>query len=186
MSNKRYAVIGRTFDDVPVMDKTGHAPGGADANFSSGFTSLSRSGVGRRDAKDRRPGTPIPFHEPDPDRFAKSEALRLRILASEARRRPQDQDKPRRPVEQVRAKRAELEKFREPRPGYTCLPEAAAVVAQRGDRKLYFATANTASQAFTGSYAKSGGPVNTALRLKIDRFGWKWTRLRDGRRRLED
>ncbi|HRL05093.1 MAG TPA: hypothetical protein PL098_00100 [Brevundimonas diminuta] len=183
---KRYLVIGRAYDDAPIMDQTQRAPGGGDAHFSGGFAALGRSGVSRRDYKDRRPGTPVPFHEPDPDRFAKAEALRQRILAEEKRRRPKvDPDAPRREVQQTRIKRAELEAFKEPRAGLQCSPENAAVMGQHGTRKIYFRTAADATQAFTGKRVDSGGPVHTALRLNIQRFGWKWTRLRDGRRRLE-
>lgn len=154
--------------------------------FSHHVTVSGRSGVSRRDYKDRRPGTPVPFHEPDPDRFAKAEALRHRILAEEKRRRPfADPDAPRREVQQTRAKKAELVAFKEPRTGLMCSPEIASVMGQRGARKIYFRTARDASQAFTGKSEKNGGPIQTAITYRVERFGWKWTRLRDGRRRLE-
>lgn len=126
-------------------------------------------GVGRRDYKDRRPGTPIPFHEPHPDRHAISDAIRAKLEREQTERRLRaaiaDQrnahakERARIDAETRALKRSVVRREtltqremarvidvfpNEPEP---CLRAEAELCGRRGNRVVYFRSAATAADA---------------------------------------
>lgn len=167
-------------------------------------------GVGRRDYKDRKPGKPVPFHEPDPNRFAISDEIKAR-LAREA------EEKLQRSAVYLRQQNHRYEKkgkpavVAKPRPtlaetiAKTDIPfpphperavpkEAGELRASRDGKVLYFTSATEAAAAFN---SKSLSPedkysneirYSTILRAYLRDgdgvavvFGWKFERLVTGR-----
>lgn len=135
--------------------------------------------------KDKRPATPVPFHEPDPDRFAKSEARRAQLERADARRAQQSagyvEDIVNRPPVKSAGRRA-VPIVETPDLSTCCAPDAAQIKGQRGDRVVYYPTVLAAELAFGGT--KTAARIKNATvrggKLK-DPYGWKWTLLIDRR-----
>lgn len=163
-------------------------------------------GVARRDRKDRRPGTPVPFHEPDPNRFALSDAIRARLLreAEEKERKSLSyrRDEADRLKEKGRAapepksrptlaERLASADIPEP-PSMTTNTSAAdaEIRATRGDKTLYFASATEAAAAFVSPSLSTEDRYTMEVRYttilrtylrdgdgRTTVFGWQWERL---------
>ena len=173
--------------DTAVSDRgKTMAPGTAQRLGFASSTGISAAGVSRRDDKDRRPGTPIPFHEPDPDRLAKAEALRQSILAQEKRRglgaygrkivrQPEPAKRmfygaavsklPDVPVDKVW-------------PHYNCPEAGAAVRGERDGVVMLFASAVKAQTAMTGRENNGKNVANAAAGITLGAYGWQWSRLK--------
>lgn len=172
------------YGEAPVMDR--NIP--AKTSGRRGAISTSGSGFNKRDDKDRKPGTPVPFHEPDPDRIAKAEALRLAILAQE-RRRWGGQDRPpekinRKPAHKPQANMSTLPDVPVDKvwPNYTCLPGAASVRGEREGVVLFFESGVLAQAAMTGVRENTGKNVaNAAAGITRGAYGWKWTRMKNSK-----
>lgn len=171
----------KIYGDIPLMDRA------AQAKVVFGDTGgRTATAVAKRDDKDRRPGTPIPFHEPDPDRFAKAEALRQAILAQEKRRglgaygrkivrQPEPAKRmfygaavstlPDVPVDKVW-------------PHYNCPEAGAAVRGERDGVVLFFASAVKAQTAMTGRENNGKNVANAAAGITLGAYGWQWSRLK--------
>lgn len=174
--------------DVPVFDRVQASAvgmkrasaGRAAAKYVPGLITM------KRDDRDRRPGRPVPFHEPDPDRLAKAEALRQMILAQDERRgvslSTAEQTRPRHHVATGRTGRTP--DIPEPRGVMPSVPrERANIMATRGDRTLYFESAAQAERVMTGDAQANGKAVqNAAGGITRAAFGWEWTRIGDGGR----
>lgn len=175
-------------DDIPVFDRgrafqvIGRPSGGLRTSaLDSHAMSSSRNAA--------KPGRPVPFGEPDPDRFAKSELIRRSLEEQDARRAARrvemcDEDAmaERRAVDTERKAAAELN-CEEPDTSYCCELDMASVKAERGDRVLYFPTTRAAELAMGG--APSTARIKKALAMTgrdWTVYGWRWTRLADGRR----
>lgn len=127
----------------------------------------------------------VPFHEPDPDRFAKSEQLRLQVARAEARRAAMSEGY----TEEIRhrpqvrsAGRRAVPIVENPDTSVCCPPEQAQVKGQRGDRVLYYPTVMVAELAFGGT--RSAARIKNTLApsgKQKDPYGWKWTLLIDRR-----
>ena len=175
-------VEGRAILDIPVFDRAAN-PGSSDPATRIG---LAPAALGqdtrllfKRNDNDRRPGRPVPLGEPDPDRFAKAEAIRLAIEAREARHRIAGSegraDTPRHHYGDPRASRRKdilspWGRYVEPK------PEEVVIEARRDDRVLRFRSMNEALRIMTGEKL-----VATSFDINADLYGWKWTRIRDGR-----
>lgn len=173
-------------DDVPVFDRGSASINPATrAGLASGGSALESAlfMARKRDARDGRPGTPVPFHEPDPDRFAKAEATRKAILERDARLAAREAD----PV--VRKSRAEwranaprkIPDIPNPDIDWCCPPEEAAVTATRDGRTLYFASVKHAERAFDGRDTCSQRIRNALSGMLESPYGWQWTRLKSTR-----
>ena len=171
----------KIYGDIPLMDRASQVK--VVFGDAGGRTATA---VGKRDDKDRRPGVPIPFHEPDPDRFEKAEALRLAILAQEKRRglgaygrkivrQPEPAKRmfygaavstlPDVPVDKVW-------------PHYNCLEADAAVRGERDGVVLFFASAVKAQTAMTGRENNGKNVANAAAGITLGAYGWTWSRLK--------
>ena len=135
--------------------------------------------------KDKRPAKPVPFHEPDPDRFAKSAARLAMIQKADARRAQQsasyvEEIVNRPPVKSAGARAVPV--VEEPDLSTCCPPEEAQVKGERNGRVVYYPTVLTAELAFGGT--KTAQRIKNAVtpngRLR-DPYGWKWTLLIDRR-----
>lgn len=168
--------------DTPVMDR--NIP--AKTSDRRGAISTTGSGFNKRDDKDRKPGTRVPFHEPDPDRLAKAEALRQAILAQEQRRGgtgayAHKPIKPKAPAHRYYGTAVSslpdvpVDKVW---PRYTCLEESAAVRGERDGVVLFFGSAVQAQTAMTGRTNNGKNIANAASGITRGAYGWKWTRLR--------
>lgn len=148
---------------------------------------ILKLGVGRRDYKDRRPGTPIPFHEPDPNRFAASDAIRARLEreAEEKKRRAAENDtaavrrqakadaealrklESRAAVTRTSIARREIEKVVGvfPNTPEECSPYEAEISATRKGQSFLFKSCTAAAEAMTAhSDSIEGlGPRATAV-----------------------
>lgn len=178
--------------DLPVFDRA-RAVGSGDpvariglsSNLASGNEAFSRF---TRRPEDDRPGRPVPFHEPDPDRLAKAEALRQMILAQDERRgvslSTAAQTRPRHHVTTGRTGRTP--DIPEPRGVIPNVPrEQANVMATRDGRTLYFKSAAQAERVMTGDAQANGKAVqNAAGGITRGAFGWEWTRIGTGGRGL--
>lgn len=163
-------------------------------------------GVGRRDYKDRKPGTPVPFHEPDPNRFALSDAIRARLereaeekhKRSDAYRRQQNRrseqkgkptmpEKPRPTLAETIAK---TDIPFPPHPERAVPKEAGEIRATRDGKVLYFTSATEAAAAFNTKALSPEDKYSNEIRYStILRsylrdgdgvavvFGWKFERL---------
>ena len=172
----------RTVHELPVFDRA-HSAGSADPALHLGLGVAVAGGEMslpfKRNDNDRRPGRPVPLGEPDPDRFAKAEAIRLAIEAREARHRIAGSegraDTPRHHYGDPRASRrkdilSRWGRYVEPK------PEEVVIEARRDDRVLRFRSMNEALRIMTGEKL-----VATSFDINADLYGWKWTRIRDGR-----
>lgn len=150
------------------------------------YTSKDLTAINKRDDKDRKPGTRVPFHEPDPDRLAKAEALRQAILAQEQRRGgigayAHKPIKPKAPAHRYYGTAVSslpdvpVDKVW---PRYTCLEESAAVRGERDGVVLFFGSAVQAQTAMTGRTNNGKNVANAASGITRGAYGWKWTRLR--------
>ena len=174
-------------EDTPVMDRGEHS---TNPETRVGFTikhvTTLGSGFNKRDDKDNRPGTPVPFHEPDPLRFEKAEALRQSILAQEKRRGGTGAY-----THKVIKSKAPAHRYYGAAvsslpdvpvdkvwPHYTCLEASAAVSGERDGVVLFFESAVKAQTAMTGR--KNNGKNIAAAAAGISRgaYGWTWTRLK--------
>lgn len=178
-------------EDTPVMDRGEHS---TNPETRVGFTikhvTTLGSGFNKRDDKDRKPGTRVPFHEPDPDRLAKAEALRQSILAQERRRwgsqerdlgKINRQPAPAKAVLHGAAAASSLPDVPVGKvvPGYTCLPAVASVRGEREAVVLFFESGVLAQAAMTGVRENTGKNVaNAAAGITRGAYGWNWTRLR--------
>lgn len=174
------------YGEVPVMDR--NIP--AKTSDRRGAISTSSSGFNKRDDKDRKPGTRVPFHEPDPDRLAKAEALRQAILAQERRRWGSQERDPCKINRQPAPAKAVLHGAAAAAsslpdvpvdkvwPHYTCLEESAAVRGERDGVVLFFGSAVQAQTAMTGRTNNGKNIANAASGITRGAYGWKWTRLR--------
>lgn len=141
---------------------------------------------------DKPSGTRVPFHEPDPDRFTKSEALRAKLAAEEQRKKetrdagPSENWAPGylkpapspglKPIVHPRALDIPV-----PKGEYSLPPEGRRnIMAVRGDKVLLFASSLAAERCFTGRDKATGTLVRDALarpqRGNIA-YGWEWSRL---------
>lgn len=160
-------------------------------------------GVARRDYKDRKPGTPVPLHEPDPDRFAKSDALRARIEAEKMRRSTESIAVKKREAERRGVKRAPMaprETLAERTAKHVIelpdtitslvAPDCAELVAHRNGRSVFFASAAAAAEVFVPTALTGDERLRIVARYTVilrsylregdgvaDVFGWRWTRL---------
>lgn len=167
-----------TSGDVPVFDRSNAVKEGKERHARR-ETAYGHGLSLKRNDNDRRPGRPVPLGEPDPDRFAKAEAIRLAIEAREARHRIAGSegraDTPRHHYGDPRASRRKdilspWGRYVEPR------PEEVVIEARRDDRVLRFRSMNEALRVMTGEKL-----VATSFDINADLYGWKWTRIRDGR-----
>jgi hypothetical protein len=130
----------------------------------------------------------VPFHEPDPDRLAKAEALRQMILAQDKRRgvslSTAAQTRPRHYVTTGRT--GMTPDIPEPRGVIPNVPrEQANVMATRDGRTLYFKSAAQGERVMTGDIHSLGKAVqNAAGGITRGAFGWEWTRIGTGGRGL--
>ena len=172
--------------DTPVMDRGEHSRSPTTRAGLLTHVSTARSGFNKRDDKDRKPGTRVPFHEPDPDRIAKAEALRQAILAQEQRRGgtgayAHKPIKPKAPAHRYYgATVSSLPDVTVDKvwPHYTCLEESAAVRGERDGVVLFFGSAVQAQTAMTGRTNNGKNIANAASGITRGAYGWKWTRLR--------
>lgn len=161
-------------------------------------------GVSRRDYKDRRPGKPVAFHEPDPNRFAVSAALHAK-LEREQKERLIRVIEGRNEVERARRERLKFSPedrnrklaarvaasvVRAPaKPELQCDPAAANVTATRDGKTLYFPSTVAGGSAFVPSAIKTVDALVAGVRYGkiIERtlaeghgsgmvFGWRWER----------
>lgn len=169
--------------DTPVMDRS--IP--AKSSDRRGAISTSGSGFNKRDDKDRRPGTPVPFHEPDPLRFEKAEALRQSILAQEQRRGGTGAYNHKVIRQPSHAKRAygvaAISKLPDVTPdkvwpNYTCMADSAAVRGERDGVVLFFESAVLAQMAMTGVPNSGKNIAAAAAGISRGAYGWTWTRLK--------
>lgn len=151
------------------------------------YTSKDLVAINKRDAKDNRPGTPVPFHEPDPLRFEKAEALRQSILAQEKRRGGTGAYNHKVIRQPTHAKRAygvaALSKLPDVTPDkvwphYNCLEDAAAVRGERDGVVLFFESAVRAQTAMTGVPNSGKNIAAAAAGISRGAYGWTWTRLK--------
>lgn len=148
------------------------------------YTSKDLTAINKRDDKDRKPGTRVPFHEPDPDRLAKAEALRQSILAQEQRRWGNQERDPskinRQPAHKPQANMSTLPDVPLDKvwPRYDCREESAAVSGERDGVVLFFESAVKAQTAMTGRTNNGKNIANAAAGITRGAYGWKWTRLR--------
>lgn len=168
--------------ETPVMDRAAPAYGAS----NRGHLATTGSGFNKRDDKDRKPGTRVPFHEPDPDRLAKAEALRQAILAQEQRRGgtgvyAHKPIKPKAPSHRYYGAAVStlpdvpVDKVW---PRYDCREESAAVSGERDGVVLFFESAVKAQTAMTGRTNNGKNIANAAAGITRGAYGWKWTRLR--------
>lgn len=175
--------------DLPIFDRA-RAVGSGDPVARMGLSSnLGGADLPLRFTRrpeDDRPGRRVPFHEPEPDRLAKAEALRQMILAQDERRgvslSTAEQTRPRHHVATGRTGRTP--DIPEPRGVMPSVPrERANIMATRGDRTLYFESAAQAERVMTGDAQANGKAVqNAAGGITRAAFGWEWTRIGDGGR----
>lgn len=150
------------------------------------YTSKDLVAINKRDAKDNRPGTPVPFHEPDPLRFEKAEALRQSILAQEQRRGGTGAY-----THKVIKSKAPAHRYYGAAvsslpdvpvdkvwPHYTCLEASAAVSGERDGVVLFFESAVKAQTAMTGRKNNGKNIANAAAGITRGAYGWKWSRLK--------
>ena len=151
------------------------------------YTSKDLVAINKRDAKDNRPGTPVPFHEPDPLRFEKAEALRQSILAQEQRRGGTGAYNHKVIRQPTHAKRtygvAALSKLPDVAPDkvwphYTCMEASAAVRGERDGVVLFFESAVQAQMAMTGVPNRGKNIAAAAAGISRGAYGWTWTRLK--------
>lgn len=156
----------RTEGGTAVFD-AGKSAGTAHDAFLSEVVVGEHIGVSRRDRKDSKPGRPIPFGEPDPDRFVKSDALRATFAAKgDFRARNADTHKTR-----------SYSAPREPDPKYLCDPGEAQVKAAAEGRSVYFRTEADAFVAMTGrDPPELGDAIYRATHTGMRRYGWFWSR----------
>jgi hypothetical protein len=146
-----------------------------------------------------RPGRPIPFHEPEPDRLAKAELIRQTHARKEAERlaRAEQNETARMstgllPVARERYGRATVNRtppVDNPDTRFCCAPEEAAIRGERNGVVLYFASTRMAEYAMAGlevgkkRFRISGSLSESRIydRSGWEPYGWKWTRLRDTR-----
>lgn len=175
----------KIYGDIPLMDRASQVK--VVFGDAGGRTATA---VGKRDDKDRRPGTPIPFHEPDPDRFEKAEALRLAILAQEKRRGGHgayDRRIIRQPEPAKRMFRgAAVSKLPDVPtdkvwPNHNCLEADAAVRGERDGVVLFFASAVKAQTAMTGEINNGKNVANAAAGITRGAYGWTWARMKNSK-----
>lgn len=180
---------GKTLD-LPVFDRA-RAAGSRDPAHRIGLSNLGGGDLPLRFTRrpeDDRPGRPVPFHEPDPDRLAKAEALRQMLLAQDERRgvslSTAAQTRPRHHVTAGRTGRTP--DIPEPRGVIPNIPrEQANVMATRDGRTLYFKSAAQGERVMTGDIHALGKAVqNAAGGITRGAFGWEWTRIGSGGRGL--
>lgn len=176
-------------DDTPVFDKR-HAHN-TDAASRVGLGSDSRSSASfTRKPSDSRPGTPVPFGEPHPNRLEIAEAIRLSIMAKEQKYGTGLTDpetgnyRPRkaavhlyRPAVQTRG----VSKYPDipSPPGPYAVPNRARLRAERDGNILFFESTRAAAVCFLGKGDKVYQQVidNAARGRTTHAFGWTWARI---------
>lgn len=177
--------------ETPVMGRAS-LPAQASQAYQAhhrGHTSTTGSGFNKRDDKDRKPGTRVPFHEPDPDRLAKAEALRQAILAQEQRRWGNQERQINRGPDPAKRFRSETSTSTLPdvllaqvRTGYACREEDASVRGERDGTVLFFKNGVRAQAAMTGLRTNNGKNIaNAAAGITRGAYGWTWTRMKRSR-----
>lgn len=175
----------KIYGDIPLMDRASQVK--VVFGDTGGRTATA---VSKRDDKDRRPGTRVPFHEPDPDRFEKAEALRLAILAQEQRRGGLGAYDRRIVRQPEPAKRmfygAAVSKLPDVPtgkvwPSHNCLEADAAVRGERDGVVLFFASAVKAQTAMTGEINNGKNVANAAAGITRGAYGWTWTRMKNSK-----
>lgn len=176
-------------DDIPVFDR-GRTHRSA---LPKGGIRTAALGADRHtllDFKSRaKPGKPVPFHEPDPDRLAKAELIRRSLEAQEARRAAQrraiDQgriEEGLNPINRSRPVTRTTPIVDEPNPAFFCAPEDAVYKAERDVRVIYFESLADAELSMGGR--RDSTVIKNAMAAKnSDPYGWSWARVGDGRRR---
>lgn len=173
--------------DFPVFDRA-RAAGSRDPSARIGLSNLSGADLPLRFTRrpeDDRPARRVPFHEPDPDRLAKAEALRQMILAQDERRSVSLSTAAQtRPRHHVAGRTGMTPDIPEPRGIIPNVPrEQANVMATRDGRTLYFKSAAQGERVMTGDAQANGKAVqNAAGGITRAAFGWEWTRIGDGGR----
>lgn len=150
-----------------------------------------------------KPGRPIPFHEPEPDRVAKAELIRQTHERKEAERvaraaqneaaRVADGLLPTARESYGRQRVNRTPPVDNPDTSFCCAPEDAAIRGERNGVVLYFSSTRQAEYAMAGvEVGKKRFRISGSLSVSrtYDRSGWKpygwnWTRLRDARRRRD-
>jgi hypothetical protein len=184
-----------TREEMPVFDKRRAVDANPAARIGlaahSGTSSYeSRGFLFRRDAKDNRPGTPVPWGEPHPDRLALSEERR-RILQEQDEKYMLPQNHKLRGAgatpfsdkhnPQNRSKTIDID---EPVNPYIACPDDDVLVScTRGGRTLQFSSVNKAALCLVGNnkYSTTKAIQNAATGIVRQAFGWTWTRHRSGR-----
>lgn len=183
LSNMPVGDGGTSHHDTAVFDKA------RSQNMSRAITIGLASAQGKADGfifrrtdSDRRPSTPVPFHEPDPDRFAKSEALRLQIEETDRRRAERFGSYEEETPVIRRNNRYSVPDVENPDITNCCAVDAARVKGQRGDRILYWRSAREADAAFGAppTARRIENAMSSGSRL-VDPYGWRWTRIGDAR-----
>lgn len=145
--------------------------------------------VFKRTEADARPFKVVPFHEPDPDRIAKAEALRLRLAAQDEERMARGVSPDVVYASRERHKAASWARPKRipivlnPDTSECCSPEVAVVKAERGERTLYWRSLRDAEAAFGAPPGKRRiEPSLVPSNAMSDPYGWRWSRLADARR----
>lgn len=178
--------------ETPVMDRASPSSQASQTYQVShrGHVNTSGSGFNKRDDKDRRPGTRVPFHEPDPDRLAKAEALRQAILVQEQRRGgigayAHKPIKPKAPAHRYYGATVSSlpdVPVAKVRTGYACREEDASVRGERDGVVLFFKNGVRAQAAMTGVRENNGKNIaNAAAGITRGAYGWSWSRLKRSR-----
>lgn len=138
----------------------------------------------RRSDADARPFKVVPFHEPDPDRIAKAEALRLRLAAQDEERmaRGVSPDVVYATRERHKAASHRTKDTPVPRGPYVEPPAAlVAIIARRDDQELKFANTRDAARCITGEAHNNGSNIRIALTQGKTAYGWTFRRVADPR-----
>lgn len=184
LSNLPVALGGTEGHDVAVFDKSraSSPDGGLRLGLGRPAQGKADGFIFRRTDSDRRPSTPVPFHEPDPDRFAKSEALRLQIEETDRRRAERFGSYEEETPVIRRNNRYSVPDVENPDTTNCCAVDAARVKGQRGDRILYWRSAREADAAFDAppTARRIENAMSSGSRL-VDPYGWRWTRVGDAR-----
>lgn len=183
-------------NELPVFDKTRSQDNNPAARIGlaahAGTSNYeSRGFLFRRDAKDNRPGTPVPWGEPHPDRVALAEERRRVLQAQDEKYMlPQNHrmgSGPRTPYSKHapinRSKTIEID---EPVNPYAPCPDADILVTcTRGGRTMQFSSVNQAALCLVGDnkYSTTKAIQNAASGIIRSAFGWTWVRHRSGRGR---
>ena len=194
----RFARGNEDAGQTPVFDKS--RTFSTDPSVVLGLSRLTLGGAGRGDGSnartvfsrrpdDSRPGTPIPWGDPHPDRLAIAEALRAQIEAQEGKwkltelpatgRAKRGEPRGRGMDKNPRASSSRTPDIAEPLGRYV-EPGTVVVIGTRGARALRFATIRDAVVCITGKPATQSGLnaiTNAAKGVVRGAYGWTWERV---------